>query len=146
MQRGIFVFSIILLIYVAAKVYLLQGDIFDFSWQKGLIGKGTTTIYVNFAVGVWLFWFSLKDLIKYNKTGVIEHGADERNKKILYLSTMNACMLIVFILYGMALYGALFNGLNDKVFSVADISKAFFPGIVVFFYCAYWHYEKKKNL
>jgi len=115
--------------YVAAKIYFLKGDIFDFSWQEGIIGKGTTTIYVNLIVGVWLLWFSLKDLIKYKKTGIIEHGADERNKKILYLSTMNACLVVVLVLYGAALYNALFNGLNDKLFSIADISKAFFPDI-----------------
>ena len=56
-QKGLLVFSILLLMYVAAKIYFLKGDIFDFSWQEGIIGKGTTTIYVNLIVGVWLLWF-----------------------------------------------------------------------------------------
>ncbi|MBU0757302.1 MAG: hypothetical protein KKF44_04500 [Nanoarchaeota archaeon] len=138
-QIGIFILSIITILYSIIKsVYL--------DWQILPLSVNTISIPVNFLTGVWLMQFSLKDIIRHKKGKRIEHGYDERNTKVLVLSTMNAGLAVVFTIYIVVLASSITNHVNAKIFSAADFAKVLYPGIIVFFYSFYWYYSKKKNL
>ena len=145
MMTGIFIFSIILLLWSITKAILLQNAIFDFSWEA-ISQRGSLSVYTVLIAGIFLFQSSLRDLIKYKKTGLIEHGMDERNAKILYFSTMNAGIIMVICLYAVILFFALFNNYLEKIFSLQDVALLLYPGIITWLYCFFLYYPKQKNI
>lgn len=139
MQIGLFIFSIVLILWSIAKSILVKWQIFNFD-------NVTYNVFIMLIIGIYLFQSALKELIYFKKHKTIIHGADERNKKIFIYSTLYALITIFMTYFFVLLYNMLFYDPATKIFSIFNLEKIMWPGIIVFFYCFFVYFDKKKNI
>ncbi len=130
--------GIVLVAWSVAKVFLIN-------WNLLTASITTLTIYINFLVGLYFIYFTMKDFAHYRKCGRIEHGFDERNVKILANSWRNAATAFVLVVFGAILYYELFYETTVPLFSIRSISGAVVPAMLVFF-VSWWRYSRSKTL
>ena len=94
-EIALFVFAVINLIWAIIKSIQYNWSLFNI---KGI------DILVAYAVSVYIFHFSIRELMYFKKHKKIEHGYDERNIKVLDKSLRNVAITMFLIMMGSFYY------------------------------------------
>jgi len=135
-----------------SSLYLLtevRSIILDFSiiktiqanWQ--LFNAAGIDIVVAYGVSIYLFYVSLKELIYFKKHKKINHGADERNIRVLDKSLRNVSIVSFIIIMGAYYYFSIYNKADKLLFSLVSFNYLLVPAVIVFFLSFNYYYKQK---